>query len=84
MKQLDSVKPTDSQKPDISIAIEPKEISFNIMDNLPKKTSDEEMYAIAEKMRLEQAEKLNKEDDGDGIKDVKTPRALTLATGSGV
>ena len=53
MKQLDSVKPTDSQKPDISIAIEPKEISFNIMDNLPKKTSDEEMYAIAEKMRLE-------------------------------
>ena len=49
-----------------------------MVGNLPKKTSDEEMYAIAEKMRLEHAEKLNQEDDGDGIKDVKTPRNYTL------
>ena len=61
LNPLDALKPIHSQKPksDLSLAIEPKEISFEMVGNLPKKTSDEEMYAIAEKMRLEHAEKLN-------------------------
>ena len=61
MKRFDSLKPLDSQKPksDLSLAIEPKEISIQMLENLPKKTSDEEMFAIAEKMRLEHAKKLN-------------------------